>query len=91
MPPNDRRRARGTRELPVSSKGLVAACLGEEERRELEGHHVFVMTPGWCQHWREIFRESLHRDEVGAAGTSTAPQDPVQRVAPLPGRRLRLL
>lgn len=50
----------------LAGKDCVAAFLGEEERRELEGRRAFVMSPGWLRNWREIFREGCGWDDVGA-------------------------
>ncbi|MDW7712636.1 MAG: DUF1638 domain-containing protein [Deferrisomatales bacterium] len=56
--------SRGGEYLP--GKDCVAAFLSEEERRALEARKAFVITPGWLRHWREIFQEGLHWDEVDA-------------------------
>lgn len=56
--------ARDLGHLP--GKDCVAAFLSEDERREFETRKAFVMTPGWLQHWREIFAEGLGWDEVDA-------------------------
>jgi len=56
--------SRGGASLP--GKDCIAAFLSEEERRTLEARKAFVITPGWLRHWREIFQEGLHWDEVDA-------------------------
>jgi len=50
----------------LPGKDCVAAFLGDDERRELEGRKAFVITPGWLCYWREIFQEGLGWDEVDA-------------------------
>lgn len=50
----------------LPGKDCIAAFLGDEERRELEGRKAFVMTPGWLRYWREIFQEGQGWDEVDA-------------------------
>ncbi len=50
----------------LPGKDCIAAFLGDEERRDLEGRRAFVMTPGWLRYWREIFQEGLGWDEVDA-------------------------
>jgi len=57
-------RERGGRRLP--GKDCVAVFIDEAERKRLEGRRAFVMTPGWLDHWREIFREALGWDDVDA-------------------------
>lgn len=56
--------SRGAACLP--GKDCVAAFLSDAERRVLEARKALVLTPGWLQHWREIFLEGLHWDEVDA-------------------------
>jgi len=56
--------SRGGGHLP--GKDCVAAFLTEGEREALEVRKAFVITPGWLRHWREIFQEGLHWDEVDA-------------------------
>ncbi len=55
---------RGGRRLP--GKDCIAVFIDEEERKRLEGRLAFVMTPGWLDHWREIFQEALGWDGVDA-------------------------
>lgn len=50
----------------LSGKDCIAAFLTDEERALLESKRAFVMTPGWLRHWREIFVECLHWEDVDA-------------------------
>ncbi len=55
---------RAGRRLP--GKDCVAVFLDDGQRAELEARRGFVMTPGWLDHWREIFQDALGWDPVDA-------------------------
>ncbi len=56
--------ARASRRLP--GKDCVAVFLDDGQRARLEARRGFVMTPGWLEHWREIFQDALGWGPVDA-------------------------